>query len=61
MREFCYADDIGLLSRLKDIIKICERYAHKYKIHFNAIKSQLLCFNTSVEFYQLQVKTRRQV
>ena len=59
MREFCYADDIGLLSSLKDIIKICECYAHKYKIHFNAIKSP--CFNTSVEFYQLQVKTRRQV
>ena len=29
------------------MLKICERYADKYKIHFNASKSQLLCFNTS--------------
>ena len=51
MGAFCYADDISLLSPtvsgLQDILKICERYADKYKIHFNASKSQLLCFNTS--------------
>ena len=29
------------------MLKICERYAEKHKIHFNACKSQLLCFNTS--------------
>ena len=51
MGAFCYADDISLLpptvSGLQDMLKICERYADKYKIHFNASKSQLLCFNTS--------------
>ena len=51
MGAFCYADDISLLSPtvsgLQDMLKICERYADKYKIHFNASKSQLLCFNTS--------------
>ena len=51
MGAFCYADDISLLSPtvsgLQDMLKICERYADKYKIHFNASKNQLLCFNTS--------------
>ena len=50
MGAFCYADDISLLSPtvsgLQDMLKICERYVDKYKIHFNASKSQLLCFNT---------------
>ena len=44
------AGDISLLSPtvsgLQDMLKICD-YADKYKIHFNASKSQLLCFNTS--------------
>ena len=51
MGTFCYADDISLLSPtvsgLQDMLKICERYADKYKIHLNASESQLLCFNTS--------------
>ena len=51
MRAFCYTDDISLLSLtgsgLQDMLKICERYADKYKIHFNGSKSQLLCYNTS--------------
>ena len=51
MGASCYADDISLLSPtvsgLQDMLKICERYADKYKIHFNASKSQLLCFNAS--------------
>ena len=29
------------------MLKVCERYADKYKIHCDASKSQLLCFNTS--------------
>ena len=51
MGAFCSADNICLLSPivsgLQDMLKICERYADKYKVHFNASKSQLLCFNTS--------------
>ena len=43
MGALCYADDISLLSPtvsgLQDMVKICERYADKYKIHFNANKS----------------------
>ena len=35
MGAFCYADDISLLlptvSGLQDMLKICERYADKYK------------------------------
>ena len=44
----CYADDIGLLSPtlsgLKEMLKLCEDYALKHKIIFNASKSQLLYF-----------------
>ena len=51
MGALCYADDISLLSLtvscLQDMLKICERYADKFIIHFNASKSQLLCFDTS--------------
>ena len=40
--RFAFADDISLLSPtvsgLQDMLKICERYADKYKIHFNASK-----------------------
>ena len=43
MGAFCYADDISLLSTtvsgLKDMLKICERYVNKYKMHFNVSKS----------------------
>ena len=50
MGAFCYSDDINLLSPtvsgLQDVLKICDRYAVKYKIHFNTSRSQLLCFNT---------------
>ena len=42
IRAFCYADDISILSPtvsgLQNMPKICERYAHKFKIHFNASK-----------------------
>ena len=46
MGAFCY-DDKSLLSPtvsgLQNMLKICERYADKYKIHYNVIVSQLLC------------------
>ena len=45
---YCYADDIGLLSPtlsgLKEMLKLCEDYALKHKIIFNASKNQLLYF-----------------
>ena len=45
---YCYADDIDLLSPtlsgLKEMLKLCEDYALKYKIIFNASKNQLLYF-----------------
>ena len=48
MGVYCYADDIGLLSPtlsgLKEMLKLCEDYALKHKIIFNASKSQLLYF-----------------
>ena len=48
MGVYCYADDIGLLSQtlsgLKEMLKLCEDYALKHKIIFNASKSQLLYF-----------------
>ena len=51
MEAFNYADDISLLSPtvsgLQDMLKICERYADNYKIHFKASKSQVLCVNAS--------------
>ena len=40
MGVYCYADDIGLLSPtlsgLKEMLKLCEDYALKHKIIFNA-------------------------
>ena len=49
---FCCSDDISLLSStasgLQDMLKICECYVDKYIIHFNASKSQLLCYNTLI-------------
>ena len=62
MGAFCYADDISLLSPtvsgLQDMLKICERYADKYKIHFNASKSQPLCFNTSTRTKSKDLKVK---
>ena len=44
-----YADDIILLCAslygLKHQIKICENYAHEYKLKFNGEKSQLIIFS----------------
>ena len=48
MGVYCYAYDIGLLSPtlsgLKEMLKLCEDYALKHKIFFNASNSQLLYF-----------------
>ena len=60
MGVYCYADDIGLLSPtlsgLKEMLKLCEDYALKHIIIFNASKSQLLYFPSNTarvpkEFY----------
>ena len=44
-----YADDLSVLcpsfSGMREILKICERYANKNKILFNASKSQILHFS----------------
>ena len=64
MEAFSYAADISLLSPtvsgLQDMLKICERYADKYKIHFNASKSQVLCVNagTCTKSKDIKVYTR---
>ena len=43
MGVYCYADDICFLSPtlsgLKEMLKLCEKYALKHKIIFNASKS----------------------
>ena len=48
MGVYGYADDIVLLSPtlsgLKEMLKLCENYALKHKLIFNASKSQLLYF-----------------
>ena len=48
MGVYCYVDGIYLLSPtlsgLKEMLKLCEDYALKHKIIFNASKSQLLYF-----------------
>ena len=50
MGVYGYADDISLLAPtitgLQEMLRICEAYAIKYKITFNAKKSQVLCFNS---------------
>ena len=47
---FGYADDLALispsLSGLRQMIKICEKYAIEYSIVFNPVKSKLMCFNS---------------
>ena len=46
MGVFGYADDLSLLcpsfSGMKDMLSICEQYAHDNNIMFNASKSQLI-------------------
>ena len=48
MGVFGYADDLSLLcpsfTGIKKMLNICEKYARKYDILFNATKSQLLYF-----------------
>ena len=48
MGVFGYADDLSLLcpsfTGIKEMLNICEKYARKYDILFNATKSQLLYF-----------------
>ena len=48
MGVFRYADDLSLLcpsfTGIKEMLNICEKYARKYDILFNATKSQLLYF-----------------
>jgi hypothetical protein len=46
---FCYADDIVLLtpcaSALRIMLDICNSFATKRKLEFNANKTQLICFH----------------
>ena len=48
MGVFGYADELGLLSPsssgIKEMLNICEKYARKYDILFNATKVQFLYF-----------------
>ena len=48
MGVFGYADDLSLLcpsfTGIKEMLNICEKYARKYDILFNATKNQLLYF-----------------
>ena len=48
MGVFGYADDLSLLcpsfSGMKEMLSICEQYAHDNNIMFNASKSQLIYF-----------------
>ena len=48
MGVFGYADDLSLLcpsfTDIKEMLNICEKYARKYNILFNATKGQLLYF-----------------
>ena len=48
MGVFEYADDLSLLcpsfTGIKEMLNMCEKYARKYDILFNATKSQLLYF-----------------
>ena len=64
MGVYCYADDISLLSPsitgLREMLKICELYAEKHDIIFNAGESQLLSFNSRSmrEKYEISIKMR---
>ena len=50
MCVYCYADDISLLSptltRLKEMLNMCEAYADDHDIIVDASKSQRLQFNS---------------
>ncbi len=52
MGVYCYADDLSLLSPtvtgIREMLHICEKFASRYNIMFNAKKSQLLCFNSVI-------------
>ena len=56
-----YADDVILLSPsihgLEDLVKICEQFAIKYGVTFNAKKTQCICFgrHDNVELRQICV------
>ena len=46
---FGYADDIALVAPsiycLKEMVNVCEQFAHEYHISFNPSKSKLMSFN----------------
>ena len=48
---FGYSDDIALVApsiyRLKEMVNVCEQFAHEYHISFNPSKSKLMSFNLS--------------
>ena len=48
---FGYADDIALIAPsiycLKEMVNVCEQFAHAYHISFNPSKSKLMSFNLS--------------
>ena len=50
-RALGYADDIALIAPsiycLKEMVNVCEQFAHKYHISFNPSKSKLMSFNLS--------------
>ena len=49
----CYADDIALLapshSALRILLRECESFAADYNLLFNAAKTQLICFRSSIK------------
>ena len=50
-RALCYADDLTILApspdALRKMLTICEEFAQTHGIHFNASKTQLICFRHS--------------
>ena len=46
VRAFGYADDIALVAPsiycLKEMVNVCEQFAHEYRISFNPSKSNLV-------------------
>ena len=53
---FCFADDISLLcpsiTRLKQMLILCETYTEEYNIRFNSSKSQLIHFTDKKNVYR---------
>ena len=49
----CYADDIALLapshSALRILLRECESFAADYNLIFNAAKTHLICFRSSIK------------